>query len=132
MPAPVRLAFLGCGFITRLHSRNMRRLGGEIVLSYASRDLAKAEAFRRQYGGAASYGDYRSAIDDPRIDAVAVAVPPAFHRDLTLQALDAGKHVLVEKPAFPRMEDFQAAAAARDRAGRVVIVGENDHYKPLA
>jgi len=49
-----------------------------------------------------------------------------------LEALAAGKHVLVEKPAFPRMEDFRAAVAARDRAGRVVLVGENDHYKPLA
>jgi predicted dehydrogenase len=132
MPDPLRIAFLGCGFITRLHSRHMRRLQHEFVLSYASRDAAKAEAFRRQYGGVASYGDYRSAIADPRIDAVVVAVPPAFHRDLALQALDGGKHVLVEKPAFPRMADFRAAAAARDRAGRVVIVGENDHYKPLA
>ena len=50
----------------------------------------------------------------------------------TLRALAAGKHVLVEKPAFPRMEDYQAAVEARDRAGRVVLVGENDHYKPLA
>jgi hypothetical protein len=40
--------------------------------------------------------------------------------------------VLVEKPAFPRMEDYHAAADARDLAGRVVLVGENDHYKPLA
>jgi predicted dehydrogenase len=132
MPDPLRIAFLGCGFITRVHSRNLRRLGRAIVPSYASRDAARAEAFRRQYGGAASYGDYRSAIDDPRVDAVVVAVPPAFHLALTLQALAAGKHVLVEKPAFPGMEDFRAAAAARDRAGRVVIVGENDHYKPLA
>ncbi|HEX9367659.1 MAG TPA: Gfo/Idh/MocA family oxidoreductase [Vicinamibacterales bacterium] len=132
MPAPLRLAFLGCGFITRVHSRNLRRLGPEIVSSYASRDRAKAEAFRRQYGGFASYGDYRAALDDPRVDAVVVAVPPRLHRDLTLQALDAGKHVLVEKPAFPVMDDYRAAVAARDRAQRVVIVGENDHYKPLA
>src|SRR5437762_8750464 len=132
MPDPLRLAFLGCGFITRVHSRNLRRLGREIEPSYASRDAAKAEAFRRQYGGAASYGAYRAAIDDPRVDAVVVAVPPKFHLELTLQALAAGKHVLVEKPAFPRMEDYRAAAAARDAVARVVIVGENDHYKPLA
>ena len=132
MTDPLRIAFLGCGFITRVHSRNLRRLGGAIVSSYASRDAAKAEAFRREFGGAASFGDYRAAIDDPRIDAVVVAVPTAFHLDLALQALAAGKHVLVEKPAFPRMEDFQTVAAARDKAGRVVIVGENDHYKPLA
>ncbi len=45
MSDPLRLAFLGCGFITRVHSRNLRRLGGQIVPSYASRDAAKAEAF---------------------------------------------------------------------------------------
>ena len=132
MPLPLRLAFLGCGFITRVHSRHLRRLGAAFAASYASRDLAKADAFTRRYGGVASYGDYRSAIEDPRIDAVVVAVPPAFHLDLALQALAAGKHVLVEKPAFPRMEDYRTVAAARDAAGRVVIVGENDHYKPLA
>ena len=132
MPDPLRIAFLGCGFITRVHSRNLRRLGRQIVPSYASRDAAKAEAFRRQYRGAASYGQYRAAIADPAVDAVVVAVPPALHLDLTLEALAAGKHVLVEKPAFPRMADFHAVAAARDTAGRVVIVGENDHYKPLA
>jgi predicted dehydrogenase len=63
---------------------------------------------------------------------VVVAVPPRFHRDLTLRALQAGKHVLVEKPAFPGMADYEAALAARDAAGAVVLVGENDHYKPLA
>jgi UDP-N-acetylglucosamine 3-dehydrogenase len=133
MPVPLRLAFLGCGFITRVHSRNLHRLGrAHVVPSYASRDRAKAEAFRQQYGGAGSYGDYEAAIADPAIDAVVVAVPPLFHLDLTIRALDAGKHVLVEKPAFPSLREFEAARAARDRAGRVVLVGENDHYKPLA
>jgi predicted dehydrogenase len=51
---------------------------------------------------------------------------------LTRQALEAGKHVLVEKPAFPGMPDYRTAVEARNRAGRVVLVGENDHYKPLA
>ena len=40
--------------------------------------------------------------------------------------------MLVEKPAFPRLADYDTVRAARDRAGRVVLVGENDHYKPLA
>jgi predicted dehydrogenase len=132
MPSPVRLAFLGCGFITNVHSRNLRGLGGDVVSSYASRDLKKAEDYCRRHGGAASFGDYRAAIADPNIDAVVVAVPPRFHLDLTLQALEAGKHVVVEKPAFLRLEDYETVRRARDRAGRVVLVGENDHYKPLA
>ena len=123
MPEPLRLAFLGCGFITRVHSRNLRRLGRRRSrCRYASRDRARADAYCRRYGGATSYGDYDAAIADPHVDAVVIAVPPAFHLDLTLQALAAGKHVLVEKPAFPRMADYEtvrAAATAPDgRAGR--------------
>jgi len=128
----LRLAFLGCGFITRVHSRHLRSFRHQIVPGFASRDPARADRFRRQYGGSTSYSDYRAAIDDPQVDAVVVAVPPRFHLDLTLCALGAGKHVLVEKPAFLRLEDYEAVREARDRAGRIVLVGENDHYKPLA
>ena len=132
MRDPLRMAFLGCGFITQVHSRHLRQLGSDIACSYASRDRTRADEYCRRYHGRASYLGYAEAIDDPRIDAVVIAVPPRFHLDLTLRALGAGKHVLVEKPAFLRMEDYETALAARDRAGRVVLVGENDHYKPLA
>jgi predicted dehydrogenase len=129
---PLQLAFLGCGFITGVHSRHLRALRADVACRYASRDRAKAEAFARTHGGVRSYGDYASAIADPEVDAVVIAVPPRFHLDLTQQALAAGRHVLVEKPAFITMADYQAVREARDRAGRVVLVGENDHYKPLA
>jgi predicted dehydrogenase len=132
MPAPLHLAFLGCGFITQVHSRHLKGFRHHIVRSYVSRDRAKADEYCRRYGGAGTYADYAAAIEDPRIDAVVVAVPPNAHLDLTLRALRAGKHVLVEKPAFPRTADYRAAIDARDRAKRVVLVGENDHYKPLA
>ena len=132
VPAALHVAFLGCGFITGVHSGHLRRLRNEIAPSYASRDRARAEEYRARHAGVRSYGDYRAAIEDPGIDAVVVAVPPRFHLDLTLGALAAGKHVLVEKPAFPRMADYERVREARDRAGRVVLVGENDHYKPLA
>ena len=129
---PLHLAFLGCGFITAVHSRHMKALRGEISCSYASRDKGKAEAFRRRFRGVKSYGNYQDALADRSIDAVVVAVPPNQHRSLAIEALEAGKHVLVEKPAFPRLEDYDAVRRARDRAGCVVLVGENYHYKPLA
>jgi predicted dehydrogenase len=132
MPDPLRVAFLGCGFITRVHSRHLKRLRRDIVCSYASRDRAKADAYCRDYQGAGGYPDYAAAIEDPKIDAVVIAVPPRFHLDLALRALEAGKHVLVEKPAFPRIEEYAAVLDMRNRVRRVVLVGENDHYKPLA
>ncbi len=61
-----------------------------------------------------------------------IAVPPAYHLELSLAAIAAGKHVLVEKPAYPASADFETVRAARDAGGRIVLVGENDHYKPLA
>ena len=129
---PVHVAFLGCGFITAVHSRHLRALRDVFVPSYASRDGAKAERWRRRYRGHRSYQGYDAALADPDVDAVVVAVPPRWHLPLTLQALAAGKHVLVEKPAFLATAEYEQACAARDRAGRVVLVGENDHYKPLA
>ena len=129
---PLRLAFLGCGFITRVHSRHLRSLGRDVVAYYASRDLGRADEYRRRFGGAGAYGSYEAAIADPTIESVVVAVPPRFHLDLTLRALAAGKHVLVEKPAYLEMREYERALEARDRARRVILVGENDHYKPLA
>jgi UDP-N-acetylglucosamine 3-dehydrogenase len=132
VPDPLRIAFLGCGFITRVHSRNLRTLRGELTCAYASRDAARSDELCRTFGGVATYASYEAAIADPKVDAVVVAVPPRFHLDLTLSALSAGKHVLVEKPAFLTLADYEHVLRARDRAGRVVLVGENDHYKPLA
>jgi len=132
MPEPLRIAFLGCGFITSVHSRHLKALRTEIACSYASRDAARAAAYCRRHQGVASFGDYAQAIADPRIDAVIVAVPPRFHLEWTLAALAAGKHVLVEKPAFMSMADYEIVRESRDRTNRVVLVGENDHYKPLA
>jgi len=129
---PLRIAFLGCGFITRVHSRHLKSLRSEIACSYASRTRAKADAFCRDFDGVGAYADYSAAIEDPKVDAVVIAVPPRYHLTLTLAALASRKHVLVEKPAYLCMEDYDTVVAARDRAGRVVLVGENDHYKPLA
>src|SRR5687767_3825023 len=114
MPDPLRVVFLGCGFITRVHSTQLKRLRTDISTSYASRDAARAREYCRVHGGANSFDDYDKAIADPATDAVVVAVPPRFHLDLTLKALAAGKHVLVEKPAFLTMSDYETVRRARD------------------
>lgn len=131
-PRPLRVAFLGCGFISGVHSRHLRLLGETWRPSYASRDAGRAERFRQRFGGDTAYTGYAAALEDPDVDAVVVALPPRWHLDWTLAAIDAGKHVLVEKPAFPSGDDYGRARTARDRAGVTVLVGENDHYKPLA
>lgn len=128
---PDVLAFLGCGGATRTHSRTLAHTHPDLRRRYASRDPGRAEEFRREHGGDGAYGSYEDAMEDPEVDIVLVATPPSSHRELTLRALDAGKHVIVEKPAFPRTGDFDAVGRRARERGRRVLVAENYHYKPV-
>jgi UDP-N-acetylglucosamine 3-dehydrogenase len=127
----VNLAFLGCGGVTRTHTRTLRRVGG-VRRFYASRDPARAAAWNRELRGAGAFGSYEEALADPGVDAVLVATPPDSHLRLTLAALAAGKHAIVEKPPFLRSADFDEVERRAAAAGRRVMVAENYYYKPLA
>ena len=127
---PLRLAFMGCGFATRLHSRTLNGRS-DIERYYASRDPARAAEYSRKYRGRGYFGSYDAALHDTSIDIIFVATPPDSHLDLTLQALSAGKHVIVEKPPFLLASDFDAVEASAREAGRRVFIAENYFYKPL-
>jgi UDP-N-acetylglucosamine 3-dehydrogenase len=131
-PRPLNLAFLGCGAVTRMHSRTLAHFRREVCCFYASRDRRKAADLGRRYGGFGAFGSYAEALADRRIDAVLIATPPASHLDLTLKALEAGRNVIVEKPAFLASSDFAAVWEAEQRTGKRVLVAENYCYKPLA
>lgn len=126
----VHVAFLGCGSATRLHSKTLRKLGANVQCSYASRSLAKAKELERVFSGRDAFGSYQHAIES-NADLIFIALPPSQHLEWTLAALDAGKDVVVEKPAFPTSSDFDAVQSACESAGRRVFVAENYHYKPL-
>ncbi|HEU0052496.1 MAG TPA: Gfo/Idh/MocA family oxidoreductase [Longimicrobium sp.] len=129
--SPLGIAFLGCGLASRIHAKQLRRFDG-VRRFYASRERAKAEEYLKRFGGEGAFGSYEEAIADPRVDAVVVATPPRSHLELTRAALAAGKHVVVEKPPFLSTADFDAVRAARDAAGRRVMIAENYFYKPVA
>lgn len=131
MADPTAIAFLGCGNITMLHSRTLASVAPDVTRFYASRSRERAEEYRGRFGGAAAFGSYDEAIADPRVGAVFIATPPGSHRDLAERALDAGRHVIVEKPPFLSSADFDAVADAATRAGRRLLVAENYHYRPL-
>lgn len=128
----IGVAFLGCGFATRLHSRTLRRFGDEVRRFYASRERRRAEQFNRRFQGAGALASYEDALSDPRVQVVLVATPPASHLELTLAALAAGKHVVLEKPPLMRSHDFATVVDAAKAADRRVFVAENYFYKPLA
>ena len=68
------------------------------MLSVGSRDRARAEAHAREHGLERAYGSYQELVDDPDLEAVYISLPNAFHVEWSIRALQAGKHVLCEKP----------------------------------
>lgn len=117
-----------------MHSRSIRRVDKHVRLHYASRDRTRAERFRTKYaksGNGQAFGSYKEALADSRIDVAFIATPPASHLELTLAALEAGKHAIVEKPAFLRSADFSQVRETSVRTGRRVFVAENYYYKPI-
>jgi predicted dehydrogenase len=92
-----------------------------VVAAIASRDLARAAGVAARFGIARSYGDYEALLDDPEIEAIYNPLPNHLHVEWTVKALDAGKHVLCEKPIALTAAEAQAIVAARDRSGMRVI-----------
>lgn len=130
MPEPLTLAFLGCGRITAKHAGVLRKFPG-VNCRFASRNATRAAEFNRQLKGSGSYGSYQEAIEDDTVDVIVVATPPDSHLELALAALAAGRHVVIEKPAFMHSTDADQVSAAAQSAGRRALVAENYRYRPL-
>jgi predicted dehydrogenase len=92
------------------------------VAAVASRDPGRAEALAGVFG-ARVFADYDAMLADPGIDAVYIPLHNAAHLEWTLKALEAGKHVLCEKPIALRAEEIDTIIAARDRSGRFAAEG---------
>lgn len=127
---PIRIAFLGCGFAARLHSKTLSGFGDSVHRYYASRSAEKAAEYNQKYQGKGYFDSYEGAIQSPNVDVALVATPPVSHLELTLKALEAGKHVIVEKPPFFKSTDFDMVETAAKEAGRLVFIAENYFYKP--
>jgi len=92
-----------------VHSNNM-------LYAVAARDADRAAAFAARFGARQSYGAYRSLVEDPEVDIVYVATTHPFHREQALMAIEAGKHVLIEKPlALNAAHALEVLTAARDK-----------------
>jgi predicted dehydrogenase len=92
------------------------------VAAIASRDLGKAQAAASALGIPTAYGSYEELLADPSIDAIYNPLPNQLHVPLTIQAAEAGKHVLCEKPVALSVQEAHTLLAVRDRTG--VVIGE--------
>ncbi|MBB2991715.1 putative dehydrogenase [Mycolicibacterium iranicum] len=114
----LRWGIVGPGWIAHRFVEALQNNTTQQVVAVASRDLTRAAAFASAWSLPAAYGSYRELLDDPGIDIVYIATTHPSHRDNAIEALDAGKHVLVEKPLAVDSAGAWAIADAARRADR--------------
>ena len=121
-----RIAVLGCGYWGSNHIRTLKALGALAAVSDAN--AAGAEGFASENNCEAIAPD--DLITRPDIDAIVMALPPQFHAETAIRAVEAGKDVLVEKPIALSVADAERAVAAARANGRVFMVGHVLRFHP--
>ena len=124
----MKIAIVGCGLIGQKRLRSLR--AEDQVIAVADPVEARAQALAAQARGAVALTDWRAAVERPDVEAVFVATSNDALAPVTLAAAEAGKHVLVEKPAARNPDELLPAIAAAERRGVCVQVGFNHRYHP--
>jgi predicted dehydrogenase len=128
--ATVGLAVVGYGYWGPNIVRNAIERSELEMLALCELDPAKAAEFSRRYPGVPTSSDFEALLGDPSVDAVAIATPPRTHFRLARQALEAGKHVLVEKPLATTVAEAEALVKLAERRGLVLMPGHTFLYSP--
>ncbi len=122
---PVTTAVVGVGYLGRFHAQKYARLPGCRLLAVADVDAGRAAAVAAEVG-CDSVGDYRQLLG--RVEAVSIAAPTTVHHEIALAFLEAGAHVLVEKPITATVAQADGLIAAAEVAGRVLQVGHLERF----
>ena len=123
----MRIAVLGAGVIGQLRARSIHEHPATTLAGVADVDVASAT---RAAAGARALADYRPFVEDPQVEAVIVSTPIQFHEEMAIAALEAGKHVLCEKPLSNSVESCRRILDAARRHQRTLAVGFNHRYYP--
>ncbi len=121
MPAqPLRWGFLSTARINSALFTPLRISKRNKLLAVASRSKEKADVYARERKIPHAYGSYETLLADPEIDVIYNPLPNHLHAEWTIKAVEAGKHVLCEKPLALGLDEVDAMAAAADKHGKVV------------
>ena len=115
--APVRWGILSTAHINRKLLAGAALSSEVDVVAVGSRDLARARAFADEHGIPAAYGSYEELLADPSVEAIYNPLPNTMHCEWSIRALEAGKHVLCEKPMSSSVAEVEQAFAVAERTG---------------
>ena len=125
----IRVALVGGGFMGRMHSEVYGALEAVDLVRVCDKDLVKAETVASAHGARFS-SSIAEAIADPEVDVVDVCLPTDLHAEVTVAALNAGKHVVCEKPMALRTEDADAMIAAARASGKRLMIAHCIRFWP--
>src|SRR6476619_1842570 len=91
------------------------------LIAVASRDLGRAEDYAREWEIDRAYGSYEALLDDGDVEAVYISLPNTLHCEWSIRAIEAGKHVLCEKPMSRHVGEVEAAFDAAEQHGRILM-----------
>jgi myo-inositol 2-dehydrogenase / D-chiro-inositol 1-dehydrogenase len=121
--AVVRFGLIGYGLFGRWHARCLSEISGAELAAICTRSDANVRAAQEAHLNVPIVADWRNLLDDSRIDAVDIVAPNHLHAEMAIAALQAGKHVLVEKPLATSIEDCDRIVAAVRETGGLLSVG---------
>ena len=126
----LKVGIIGCGSIAKQrHGYEYFHNADVQIKGFYDLIAARAQALADLYGGSV-YADVDAMLADPEIDAVSVCMANAFHAEISIKALRAGKHVLCEKPMAVTMEQCEAMVAAAKESGKRLMIGHNQRLAP--
>ena len=129
----VRIGILGAARIApSAVIKPARNVDEAMIGAVAARDRTRADAFAAKHGVPKVRDSYEALISDPDLDAIYNPLPNGLHAEWTIAALEAGKHVLCEKPFTANTKEAEAVAAVAARTGLVVMEAFHYRYHPLA
>jgi predicted dehydrogenase len=128
---PVRVGLIGYRGFGAFCTDAFHEFGTGRVVAFAGRDSQAMAETAKRCGVSRTYADWRELIADPEVELVHIVTPPDSHATMAVAALDAGKHVLIEKPLAMTNEEAGAILDAAARAGRVAGINYVMRYDPL-
>lgn len=128
---PIRVGVIGAGFIGPAHIESLRRLGFVQVAALAGSSQRSAEAKAKELSVPKAYGDYYDLVRDPEIDVVDISSPNVYHYPAAKAALEAGKHVMCEKPLGMTSAESAELVELAARTGLVNAVTLNVRFYPV-
>ena len=129
--APIRVGVIGTGVGAAVHIPALHYLPETEVAAVCSRRADRAAAAAAEHGVPTFYTDFRELVRDPGIDAVVVASPPYLHHPMALAAMEAGKHVLCEKPMARNLAEARDMVKLAERVGVAAVVNHEFRFVPV-